>query len=358
MRILHVETGMNLYGGARQVEWLLRGLASEGVESLLVCPAGSAISAERFPPAVTVTAMPMAGDLDLRFPGRLAHAIRAWRPDLVHLHSRRGADVLGGIAGRRCGVPVVLSRRVSNPESRWLAPLKYRLYDRVITISEAVARALRAAGVDPARLRVVHSAVPPSGPVWPRARFLGKFGLPDTGPVVVMAAQFIPRKGHRVLLNALPAVREAHPDARFLLLGQGPLEDEIRRRVAAAGLDHYVVLGGFHGDLAAFLGAADLLVHPALDEGLGVVALEAAAAGLPVVAGRAGGLPEVVRDGENGLLVAPGDAGALAEALVRVLGDAALRKRLGAAGRALVAKEFSVPGMVRGNLGVYEELLA
>ncbi len=163
MRILHVETGMNLYGGARQVQWLLDGLSARGVAGRLVCPEGSAIAAEDFAPGLELAPLPMSGDLDFGFIGRLRREISDWRPDLVHLHSRRGADVLGAIAARG-RVPVVLSRRVTNPEPPLLAPFKYRLYDRVITISQAIADGLVAAGVPPDKIRVVHSTVPPHGP--------------------------------------------------------------------------------------------------------------------------------------------------------------------------------------------------
>ncbi len=359
MRVLHVETGMNLYGGARQVQWLLDGLTARGIAGRLVCPLGSAIAEAPFEEGLEVAPLPMAGDLDFGFIGRLRDQIRRWRPDVVHLHSRRGADVLGAIAARRCRVPVVLSRRVTNPEPRLLAPWKYRLYDRIITISRAIADGLADAGVDPAKLRVVHSTVPPHGPgaPWDRARFEAEFGFEERHCVVGMAAQFIERKGHAVLLDALPRLVEARPELRFLLVGQGPLAATIAERVERDGLGDYVRTPGFRGDLSEFIGCFDLLVHPALDEGLGVVLLEASAAGVPIVAARAGGIPEAVHDGVNGLLVPPDDSAALVEAVLRLAVNGELRTGLGAGGRRLMAEEFSVDGMVAGNLAVYRELV-
>ena len=105
------------------------------------------------------------------------------------------------------------------------------------------------------------------------------------------------------------------------------------------------------------LGCLDLLVHPADMEGLGVSLLQASAARVPIIASRAGGMPEAVRDGENGLLIAPGDVAALAAAMQRLLGDAALRARMGEAGRALVLKEFSTEVMCEGNLAIYRKVL-
>ena len=158
MRILHVEGGRHLYGGAYQVLHLLRGLAARGHENLLACPAGCAL-AEAAAPVARVYGLRMRGDLDLPMIVRLRRLIRASRPDLVHLHSRIGADVMGGIAARLSGVPVIHTRRVDNPEPLWLVALKYRLFDRVVAISEGIRDVLLAEGLPAEKLRVVRSAV-------------------------------------------------------------------------------------------------------------------------------------------------------------------------------------------------------
>ncbi|KPK57860.1 MAG: glycosyltransferase family 4 protein [Gammaproteobacteria bacterium] len=358
MKILHVETGMHLYGGALQASYLVGGLAARGVESLLVCPFGSALAAEAYPEPVSVFAVPMGGDLDLPFVGRIRRLIKTHHPDLVHLHSRRGADWLGGIGAGLAGVPAILSRRVTNPEPRWVVPIKYRLFDRVIAISRAIAEGMIEAGVPESKIRLVHSAVPRPDPLAQRRRgeLLSEFGLPDNALIVGMAAQFIPRKGYEVLMGAIPQITARYPTARFLLFGQGPLQERIRDRAEREGLSESVRFTGFRKDLASYLGCLDLLVHPALDEGLGIVLLEACAAGIPVVATPVGGVPEVIRDRVNGLLVPAGDAEALAGAVMRLLEAKDLRIRLGRAGREIVEEEFSVETMVEGNLRVYREL--
>ncbi|MEQ1437862.1 glycosyltransferase [Fontimonas sp. SYSU GA230001] len=358
MKILHVETGMHLYGGAQQVAYLLDGLALRGIENVLVCPPGAAIGAKFRGTGVKVVEVACGGDVDLGFIFRLKRVIERERPQLVHLHSRRGADVLGGLAARLAGVPAVLSRRVDNPEAGWWARLKYRQYARVICISEGIAAVLRAEGVDAARIRVVRSVV--DAPAWtspaPRAEFLAEFGLPANRPVTGVVAQLIERKGHRVLFEALARLA---PGRRPLLIcfGQGPQRDALEAEAARLGLTDDVRFAGFRTDLPRWLGCLDLLVHPAYMEGLGVSLLQAAAAGVPIIASRAGGMPEAVRDGENGLLVPPGDVGALQAALERVLGDDALRLQLARGGPALIAREFSMDAMVEGNLTVYREVL-
>ena len=182
MRILHVETGMNLYGGALQVHYLLQGLAGrKEVTNVLVCPVGSAIEQVAGESVNTVYSIPMKGDLDLLFIPRLMRIIRAEKPDLVHLHSRRGADILGGVAARLSGTPCILTRRVDNPENRLLARVKYRLYNRVITISEGIRTVLIGEGVPPGKITCVHSAVDIvqySAPC-DRSWFLREFGIEE-----------------------------------------------------------------------------------------------------------------------------------------------------------------------------------
>jgi glycosyltransferase involved in cell wall biosynthesis len=360
VKVLHVEAGRYLYGGARQVVYLLQGLRQRGVEAVLVCPRGSAIAAEMQGCGGRVHEIPMRGDLDLGLLWRLGRIIRQERPDIVHLHSRRGADLLGGIVARLAGVKTVLTRRVDNPESPFVARWKYRLYDRVITISEGIRQVLLAEGVDPELLVSIRSAVSPDAyrarcdPDW----FRQTFGLAGTGTVLAVIAQLIPRKGHHVLLQALPGLLEAFPEVHVIFFGQGPLEDKLRRQARQAGLADRVTFAGFRTDLPQILPCLDLVVHPALMEGLGISLLQAAGAGVPIVAVNAGGMPEVVRDGINGLLVPPGDSAALAAAIRRLLSDRPLMQRMGQAGRALVASEFSIDRMVEGNLRVYGELCA
>lgn len=358
MKVLHVEAGRYLYGGARQVVYLIEGLEQRGVNCVLVCPEGSAIGAEFRQRAGGLYEIPMGGDLDLGLIWRLRRIIRRERPDIVHLHSRRGADLLGGLAARLTGVPAVLSRRVDNPEATFWVQLKYRLYARVITISEGIFRVLVKEGVEPDKLVCVPSAVGPEAfhQVCDRHRFIHEFDLPDDVITLAVIAQLIPRKGHRYLLQIVPQLLVAFPALRLLLFGQGPLESELRQLVKELGCDEQVRFAGFRKDLPSLLPCLDLLVHPALMEGLGISLLQAAAAGVPIVAVNAGGMPEVVEDGHNGLLVPPAEPQALLEAVVRLLSDKHLRRQMGQAGRARVVSRFSVDRMVDGNLRVYEQI--
>lgn len=358
MRVLHVEGGRHLYGGPRQVLYLLEGLAQRGVSNGFICRAGSEISMDAAPFA-EVLSMSMGGDLDLALIPGIYRKIRQFGPDVLHLHSRRGADVMGGIAGRLAGVKVVHSRRVDNPEPNWRVKLKYRLFDRVIAISEGIGDVLLAAGLPPDKLRVVRSAVDFQAYGGPRDREIlrERLGVPLDGPVIGVVAQLISRKGHRFLIQALPPLVAEFPALRVLFFGQGPEAASLERSIVTAGLAGQVRLCGFRSDLPDLLPCLDLLVHPATMEGLGVSLLQASSAGVPVIASRVGGIPEAVRDGINGLLVPPGDVPALGAAMGQLLRDPDLARRLGRGGRVLMSTEFSIPAMVEGNLAVYRELI-
>ena len=358
MRVLHVESGRFLYGGARQVQYIIEGLQARGVENLLACPPEAHV-ADALRAHAEVIEMPMGGDADLGLMWRLKRLIAQRSPDLVHLHSRRGADLWGGLAARLAGVPCVLSRRVDNPEHRALVSLKYRLYDHVITISEGIRAVLLSEGLSPEKVTCVRSALDPAPYLvdYDKAGYRASLGLAADTPLAGMVAQLIHRKGHRHALAAMPAVLARHPDLQLLIFGRGPLEGELAAAIEDAGLGAKVRLMGFTDDLPSVLGCLDLLVHPADMEGLGVSLLQASAAQVPIIASRAGGMPEAVRDGENGLLIAPGDVDALTQAMIRLLDEPRLRRQMGEAGRSLVQREFSIERMCEGNHAIYRQLL-
>lgn len=356
MKVVHVETGMHLYGGAQQVAFLLDGMSRRGIRCVLACPPGAAIGQHFSGSAVEVRELDCSGDLDLGFALRLRTLLRREQPDLVHLHSRRGADVMGAVAARLAGTPCVLSRRVDNPEPRAWVALKYRLHDRVIAISQGIADVLALEGVPAGKLRVVRSSVDPTPWQQPESReaFAAEFDVPAHAILIGVVAQLIDRKGHRVLFQALRQLPR-RDELRVVCFGQGPLREALEQD--AADLGPAVRFAGFRKDLARWVGCLDLLIHPALMEGLGVSLLQASAAGVPIIASRAGGMPEAVADGESGLLVPPGDAKALAAAVGLLVDNPKRRRRLGECGRLRIERDFSVARMIEDNLSVYRELL-
>ena len=358
MKILHVETGRHFYGGPQQVLYLATGLIDHGHDSTIVCPPGSGIDEAARLAGVPVLNLACAGDHDLPFAWRLKRCLQASQPDILHAHSRRGADVFGGIAARLAGIPAVVSRRVDNPEPRLLAAIRYRSFARIVAISDAIADELQGTGINPDRITVIRSAVDTGRfAACDREAFRREFAIPGDACVIAAAGQLIARKGHRYLLDAVAALGSAAQALRVIIFGEGPLETELRTQAARLGLGGVVQFAGFREDLDDFMGGIDILVHPALAEGLGVVTLKAAAAGVPVVGFAAGGLPEAVADGDTGILVEAGSAAALADALAGLIGDPALRRRMGKAGRARMQSQFSVNAMVERYIALYDAVL-
>ena len=359
MKVLHVEAGKHLYGGAQQVLYIMQGLSRLGVDNVLACPPGSDISvqARQYARVVPVT---MGGDADLLMITRLYKLVRQERPDIVHLHSRRGADVFGGVAAKLASVPCVLSRRVDNRESVWWVKQKYKLYDRVITISEAIKSVLLNEGVAEHQLTCVRSAVDAQlyDRICNRESFYRHFNIRENQVVIAMMAQFIPRKGHHYLLEALPGIISSYPHCQVLLFGKGPLLEEVRQRVNDLQLQEHVTLTGFRTDLDQWLCCIDILVHPAEKEGLGVSLLQASAAGVPIVGARAGGIPEVVEHQQTGLLVDVGDVDALASSIKQLLAEPELRKEMSVRAKSRMHELFSIEVMAQGNLDVYREVLS
>jgi glycosyltransferase involved in cell wall biosynthesis len=361
---LHLNTERGWRGGEQQMAYLMDGLRRRGHRVAAVVRSGGEAARRLSERGFEADAIGMHGEADLVAVVRLARRMRRLKPDVVHCHTSH-AHALGALAARLAGRPVVVvSRRVDFSIYRHsflgLSGFKYRHgLDRIVCVSQAVASVLERDGVDPTRLRVVHSAVDPSrvrdaAPVDVRARL----GLPATAPVVLAVGALVGHKGHRHLVDALPAIRGRVPGVRAVVAGEGPLRPQLEAQARALGVAEALVLAGQVDDLPGWFHGVDLLVMPSTEEGLGTSVLDGMAAGLAVVASRAGGLPETVRDGVEGLLVPVGDAAALAAAVAGLLLDADRRAAMGAAARRRVDDEFLVDGMVEGTLAVYRECLA
>jgi glycosyltransferase involved in cell wall biosynthesis len=190
----------------------------------------------------------------------------------------------------------------------------------------------------------------------PRVNVHEAFWLPHDAPLVGNVAALVPHKGQRHLIDAAHLVVREVPDARFVILGEGELRGHLERQVRDYHLEKHVLLPGFRTDVLGCIKGVDLFVMSSVTEGLGTSLLDAMACAKPIVATRAGGIPEVVDDGVTGLLVPPRDHQAMAAAIVRLLTDPALCRRMGDAGRARVGERFTVERMVAETAAVYQRL--
>jgi glycosyltransferase involved in cell wall biosynthesis len=295
----------------------------------------------------------MRGAWDVAALWALRALARTHGVDVVHTHSSIDSWV-AGLAGRSLGLAVVRSRHVSIPIPRHRAHV-YRLPHRIITSGEAVARIVAAAGVPRERIAAV-------GPGIDTTRFhpgvsgdavRAELGL--RGPVVGLVANIRGSKGHRYFLDAAREVLHRHPDARFLIVGDGIGFDDVRRRVAELGLEQRVIMTGFRRDVPEVMAALDVLVLPSTkSEAMSQVIPQALAVGTPVVGTSVGGTPELVRDGDTGRIVPPADAPALAAAIADLLAAPERARALARRGQAEVLAHHSIDAAMTRTLSVYE----
>jgi glycosyltransferase involved in cell wall biosynthesis len=283
--------------------------------------------------------------------------VRVLRARIVHINT--SALLVAAILGRPASCHVVwhVHEIVVRPRLiAWVLRLAPTLTaDRVVCVSDAVRRHLSPLGLRAARVTTVHNGLPPRDP-------LPVPELGGDGPLVAYVGRLNRWKGYDLFVTAVAKVAPAYPAARFVIAGDPPPGEEWRtrdleRRLAAAGLTDRVLLPGFVADGAAVCDAADVVVVPSTwPDPFPTVVLEAMRSGCAVVAASGGGVPEMIEDGVSGILVPPGDAAALAEAISLLLTDPARMSELGERAKARVAAEFSVDGMVAGIEDVYRDL--
>jgi glycosyltransferase involved in cell wall biosynthesis len=292
-----------------------------------------------------------------RFPGdpRMTgvFAGHARRADILQTHGYK-ANVLACVLRPWLGVPWIAFLHGETSEN-----FKVRAYfrlerfavrraDRVVAVSEAMARRLVREGVDPARVRVVHNAC-----------LVSSNGVPDGRPAaatVGVVARLSPEKGVDLALRAYAIVRTSCPDAELIIAGEGPERARLKRLATELGLETSVRWLGHVEDVSQIYSTLSVLLLPSRSEGFPNVVLEAMAHAVPVVAAAVGGVPEAVSDGNNGLLAPAGDVNRLAEGVVRVLTDGPLRGRLGRQARCDTALRFSLTTRLSALARLYLEV--
>jgi glycosyltransferase involved in cell wall biosynthesis len=363
MNVLHINNQRIWRGGEQQTLYLLEGLQKRGVSCQLVCQPDSPLLEKARAADIPAFPIGMHGEIDGRAVYRIRGLIRCLGPDIVHSHTAH-AHSLAFYASVGQPVARLVTRRVDFSIFRnsffRLNGLKYRYFaDRYIAISQKIKGVLAADGVAPDRIFVVPSGVDLdrfAGQRWDYLR--SEFAIAPGERVVINVAHLAGHKGQTYLVQAIPLVLSRVPNVRFFILGTGELMAELRAQAVSLGLGDRLALTGFRQDVGAFYHLADLFVMSSLQEGLGTAILDAMALAKPVVATRAGGIPEAVIDGQTGRLVAAGDPPALAEGIVELLTQPESARRLGNAARQLVQARFSVDAMVEGNLAVYRSVMA
>ena len=341
-RVLHVAKVAGISGSENHLLLLLPALRQRGLDVRFAMlhedePGAAEFAARLEAHGITVDRIRLRRALSPLAFARLVRIIRRHRPAIVHTHLVH-ADFHALPAGRLTRVPLLVSTKHGfNPfrEGRVFATadrLVGRLADVHIAISAGLARYLaEREAFDEASFEVVHYGIEP-GDAPP---------APAGMPRLAIVGRLIPIKGHDVLLRALSAVRRERPDLTLDVVGDGPLEEQLRATADELGLGDAVTFSGRISPVAPAFEAAEVVVVPSFGEGFGMVALEAMERGRPVIASAVGGLPEIVDDGRTGVLVPPGDVDALAAAIRDLTASPARTAAMGAAGRARAIEQFS-----------------
>jgi glycosyltransferase involved in cell wall biosynthesis len=374
LRILHVITSLARGGAQAHLLELIRGQKRRGHQVELayfkdpvMVPEFSEVVPLPFQTNLGMGEVPPAALL-----GRLWGLVASFKPDVLHTHLLK-ADAYGAVAGRFGAAQVTIASK-HNDEAPLRRPLIARVHgwlsrldDRVIVLSDHVGRYVVEVGrVQPERIRRVYYGINLDRPIALARRAVdelrAEFGIPLGGPFLLCVGRLDPQKGHPVLFEAMRPVLREQPDARLVVVGGAQQASQeyvatLRTHAADAELAGRIVFAGERTDVPRLMAACDVFVLASLWEGFGLVFVEAMAAGKPVVATRVSAIPEVVLDGETGLLVPPEDADALAAAILRLCDDPAERDRLGNSGYRRVHELFTADRMVDETLAVYEEAL-
>ncbi len=349
LSVLHTEASRGFGGQEMRILAESRWLLDHGHQAILLCQPDSRLHEEASREGIPLKPVALGGPGDLGAFLQVRRVMRACRVNLVHTHSSIDSW-FGGLAARTFRLPLVRSRHVSIPIRRSLI---YRLPDRIIASGEAVRQALVTAGIPTERVVSIPAGVDPQRfhPGVSGHRIRQEFGA--WGPIVGIIANIRGSKGHDVLLEAVPRVLEHATDARFLIVGDGVGFRGVQEKVASSGLANHVVMTGFRTDIPEILAALDVVVLPSLrSEGLSQVVLQAMAMGRPIVASTVGS-PEAVEHGVTGVLVRPGDAEGLAEAILTVLADPARSRQLGRHARDRVLRTYTMEHSMTQTLTQY-----
>lgn len=359
MRVLHTESSKGWGGQENRTLNEMIGLRELGHEMAVVSQPGARILDRAREAGFPTFAVPMRNAVDLPAILRLRSVMAEFGAEIVNTHSGRDTQ-LAGVAARSLGKGrprIVRTRHLALPiTSRFTYSV---LPDHVVTVSRFVGEYLASAGVPRDRISAVPTGVDfsryqasPDG-----GTLRAELGLPADVPLVGTVAILRRKKGHLELLEAIPSVLARHPEAHFVFAGDGPIEHVVREGVISAGLQDRVHMLGLRRDVVNILQSLDLFVLPTHQEALGTAFIEAAAMGVPAIGTRVDGVPEVVADGESGLLVPALDVAALAEAISRLLDDPQLRQRLGRQASERIRRLYSREAMAAGMVKLYERLL-
>lgn len=359
-KVLHVLSDTNIGGAGRYLLNLLSQWDRNRFEVIIACPGGGDLEKELRTTSLKVYAL-RGGEssFDINHAKQLIKIINKEDVDIVHTH----ASLSGRLAGKISGCKVVLTRHSltvgkNNFAKRLLTCGISKVFThKIIAISRAVKINLIDTGVPADMIKIIHNGIDLSkfDKINPTLR--RELDICEDVPLVGIVARLVPEKGYEYAIKALPQVLKKIPNMYLVIVGEGPLRGPLEELCRNLGVEKNVIFLGFRREVEALVADFDVFVLPSVREGLGLSLLEAMAQGKPVVATEAGGIPEIVKNQNNGLLVAPGNEEALAESIIEILSSKERASFLGSQAKKTVFEKFSAKTMAYETMKIYEEVL-
>ena len=361
INVLQIDGVKEWRGGQQQVFYLLEGMRKNSFPAILACQPGSALETRCRTAGIEVFSLPMRNELDFIAGWRIASFCKKRKINILHAHSAHALSIALWARMFNRAVKIIAARRVAISVRKSLFSIKKydnRFVDRIICISEMIRKVMLKDGVPPVNLRQIYSGIDlnkfAKSAIDPALR--STFAIPDRACIAGTIAAFTGLKDYPTLLHAAKIAVEKNPEIHFIAVGSGRDEAKMQQLAQALAIDSHFHFAGKQSDVGPFLKAFDFFVAASRKEGLGTSVLDALAVGLPVVGTNAGGIPESVKEGINGLLVPKQNPQAMAAAILQLAADADLRRKFAANAPASVEK-FAIENTVAQTIGLYKKLL-
>ena len=360
LNILHIDSESTWRGGENQLLLLHQGLIQLGHSSTIVTQPNSELAIKLRMMNENFVGIPMRSEFDFPAAIKISKVIKSKKIHIIHTHTAHSHSI--GVLAKvlKRNVKLIAHRRVDFPlKKNIFSRMKYSKTDKVIAISEGVKNALIKSGIEEGRIAIVYSGIDLS-------KFDRKFELDALRKeyrviegkfIVGNIAHLAEHKGHKYLIESVKIVTEQSPDILFVIVGEGKLKLELKSLARKLGVNDKVIFTGFREDIPELLYTFDIFVLSSYLEGLCTSLMDAMAMRKAIVATNVGGIPEVVKDSINGILVPPKNPEKLAEAILALRNNEGLRKNMGTAGRSIVEEKFSSSRMVLNIEKVYYEVV-
>lgn len=359
MKTIHIDSEKGWGGGQLQLAGLCSYLRDQGHDVLVICPPGSRVQTWAEGQGFRTEIVEMKSQMDLPAVLKLRSLMQREKPDVVHLHTSR-AHVLGAAAAKLAGVKLVIAtRRMQHPiKMLWPNTSAYGAWTHaLVAISETVREEMIKSGVSPAKIRLIESGadVERFASASPNPNLRAELGVGDDVCLLYTAAKLAAGKGVEYLIEAAGMMAARELPVHLVIAGDGELRPDMEK--LAQEHNAPVTFLGFCADTSSVLASVDIFIMPSLSEGLGIAAIEAMAAGKPVVASYVGGLRESIVDGVTGYHVPPMDPDAICEAVGKLIADPESADQFARAGQARAREKYSLYNMAVKNEMLYQELL-